>query len=113
MAIKMTNSTDYFNKLQQRIDKAIAENKPYDHYVKKQIQLLEDAHDEFIATVKKDGLDINQPNIGEIEVRQYSAMKALAKKIGLPIQQYDELIKQVQIRILGEEGYEKLIGKNI
>lgn len=111
MAIKMTNSTDYFNKLQQRIDKAIAENKPYDHYVKKQIQLLKDAHDEFIATVKKDGLDINQPNIGEIEVRQYSAMKALAKKIGLPVEEYDELIKSVKIRVFGEENYKRFFEK--
>lgn len=107
MAIKMTNSTDYFNTLQQRIEKAIAENKPYDHYVKKQIELLKNAHDEFIATVKKNGMDINQANIGEIEVQQFSAMKALAKKIGLPVEEYDELIKNVKIRVLGEENYKR------
>lgn len=108
----MTDSTDYFNELQQRIDEAIAKNKPYNHYVKKQIELLKDSHAEFMAKVKRDGLDINQVNIGEIEIRQFSAMKALAEKAGLPTDEYDELIKNVKIRILGEENYKKFFEQN-
>ena len=93
------------------MEKAIAENKPIDHYVKKQIQLLEEAHDEFISTAKFKGFDMQSPQIGEIEIQQFSAMKALAQKIGLPVDKYDELIKNVKIRILGEENYKNFFEK--
>jgi len=113
MAIKMNSGNqNYFNRLQQKIEQARLENKPYLHYVKKQIELLENAHDEFVARATKEGLDINTPNIAEIEVKQYSAMRALAEKSGLPVEKYDELIKKVQIRIFDEENYENFFGKD-
>ena len=36
-------------------------------------------------------------------------MKALAKKIGAPVDKYDDVMKQIQIRVLGEDGYNKFI----
>lgn len=111
MVIKMNNSTELFNQIQKRIEQALAENKPIDHYVKKQIKLLQEAHDEFISTAKIKGYNMQSPQVGEIEIQQFSAMKALAQKIGLPVQEYDELIKNVKIRVFGEENYKKFFEK--
>ena len=111
--IKMNNAAEnFFNRLQQQVEKAELENKPIQGLVKQQIKLLQEAHDEFISTAKKKGYDIiNNPQVGEIEVRQYSAMKQLAQKIGLPVEEYDELIKQVKIRVFGEENYKRFFEK--
>ncbi|MGN0031036.1 MAG: hypothetical protein ACI37Q_03680 [Candidatus Gastranaerophilaceae bacterium] len=112
MAIKMNSGNhDYFNRLQLKIEQAQADNKPFLHYVKRQLELLEEAHDEFVAKAQKEGFDINAPKVGEIEVQQYSAMRALAEKWGLPSEKYDNLIKNVQIRIFGKENYENFFGK--
>lgn len=113
MAIKMNHGNqDYFNRLQRKIEQAQSENKPFAHYIQKQIELLENAHDEFVARVTKEGYDLNNTNVAETEIKQYSAMRALALKAGLPVEKYDKLIKSVQVRIFGEENYERLFGKN-
>lgn len=106
--MKMNNATEqFFNRLQQQIEKAELENKPIQGMVKQQIKLLQQAHDEFVSTAKREGYDMRNPQVGEIEVRQYSAMKQLAQKIGLPVDEYDNLIKQVKIRVFGEENYKR------
>lgn len=98
----------FFNSLQKKIEKAELENKPIQGMVKQQIKLLKESHDQFISRAKDEGYDIiNNPQIAEIEIRQYSAMKQLAKKIGLPVEEYDELIKNVKIRVFGEENYNR------
>ena len=113
MVIKMNANTnqDFFNFLQKKIERAEKEKKPIDNYVKKQIQLLMESHDEFIQTAQQKGYDLNNPQVGEIEVQQISAMKSLAQKIGLPVEEYDEMIKNVQIRIFGEENYKRFFEK--
>lgn len=109
MGISMNSNSNkqFFEMLQGKIERAVAENRPIDDYVKKQISLLKESHDEFIHTAQKRGYSLNSPQVGEIEVQQYSAMKALAQKIGLPVEEYDELIKKVQIRVFGEENYRR------
>ena len=111
--MRMNNASEhFFNQLQQQIEKAELENKPIQGMVRQQIKLLQEAHDEFISTSKNKGYDvIKNPQVGEIEVRQYSAMKQLAQKIGLPVEEYDELIKQVKIRVFGEENYKRFFEK--
>ena len=103
-----TPSEKFYNRLQKKIDKAISENKPYDKYVRQQIKILEDYHDEFVASAERHGVNMNKPAIADFEIRQYSLMKALAEKIGLPAEKYDELIKNVKARIFGEENLNKL-----
>ena len=111
--IKMNNATEkFFNRLQQQVEKAESENKPIQGLVRQQIKLLQEAHDEFIYTAKNRGYDMRNPQVGEIEVRQYSAMKQLAQKIGLPVEEYDELIKNVKIRVFGEENYKRFFEQN-
>ena len=107
---KMNGGTqDFFYNLQKKIDLAVKENRPIDSYVKKQIELLEQSHDEFVHQVQAQGYDLASPSVAEIELQQYSAMKALAKKIGAPVDKYDDVMKQIQIRVLGEDGYNKFI----
>lgn len=106
--IKMNNASEqFFKRLQQQVEKAELENRPIQNLVKQQIKLLQEAHDEFIATTKNKGYSLQNPQIGEIEIQQFSAMKALAKKIGLPVEEYDDLIKNVKIRVFGEENYKR------
>lgn len=111
MGIKMNNTDNMFLKLQAQIEEAQKLKKPIDGYVKQQIDLLKNAHDEFVKTVQDQGFDLNTPQVGEIEIKQYSAMKQLAQKIGLPVKEYDECIKAIQIRIFGKENYERFFGK--
>ena len=41
--------------------------------------------------------------MGEIEVQQYSAMRQLAERAGIP-HDYNRLIRDVRVRIFGEEA---------
>ncbi len=110
MVPKMSNEnhlTKYFNRLQAQIEQAQKDNLPIEPYVKKQIQVLQEAHDEFVLAAQKEGMDMADPHVGEIEVQQYTLMKDLATKIGMSPEKYDKLIKDVQIRIFGEENYKR------
>ena len=106
--IKMNNAAErFFNRLQQKIEKSELENKPIQGLVKQQIKILQEAHDEFVSIAKSKGYDLLNPQVGEIEIRQYSAMKQLAQKIGLPIDEYDQKIKNIKIRVFGKENYNR------
>ena len=107
MGIKVNNNSDLFNKLQQQVEAAEKNGQPIKTYVRQQIDLLKLSHDEFVKTAQKQGYDRNNPRVAQVEVQQYSAMKQLAQKIGLPVDEYDELIKQIQVRIFGEENYKR------
>ena len=50
---------------------------------------------------------LNDINIASIEIRQYATIRELAKKINIPYEKYDNLIKNVKIRIFGEDNYDK------
>ena len=93
--------------LEQQIVDAKKEGKPIDTYVKQQIAILENARDEFVRKAQEKGYSLKNFRLGEIEIGQYSAMRTLAKKIGLPIEKYNEAIKQVKIRLFGEKGYKQ------
>ena len=114
MGIKMNNnnfSQKLFNSLQEKIEIAQKENRPIKEYVQKQIEILQESHDEFILQAKSQGYEMNNPKVGEIEVRQYSAMKQLAQKIGLPVEKYAKMIYDVQVRIFGEENAKRFFGE--
>lgn len=96
-----------FESLQQKIEAAEKNGEPIDCYVKQQIAILEDAHTQFLATATAQGYQLSNPRLGEIEVRQFSAMKQLAQKIGLPSHEYEDRIKEVQTRIFGEANYKR------
>jgi len=107
MGIKVNNNSDLFNKLQKQVEAAEMAGQPIKTYVKQQIDLLKVSHDEFIKTAQKQGYELNNPQVAKVEIQQYSAMRQLAQKIGLPVEEYDDFIKQVQIRVFGEENYNR------
>ena len=101
------NNNNSFEYLQTQIEAAEKSGDPIDDYVKQQIDLLKTSHEEFIKTAQEQGYELNNQKLGEIEVRQYTAMKQLAQKIGLPVDEYDNRIREVRIRIFGEENYKR------
>lgn len=99
--------------LEYKIKEAEANNEHIDSYIKKEIQWLQNELNKFIQVSKEQGKDIETDfEIAEIEIKQYATMKQLAQKAALPVEPYDELIKQVQIRIFGEENYKNFFGEN-
>ena len=112
MSISMNNNQKMFRELQQQIDAAEKVGKPVKDFVLQQIALLKNVHDEFIKTATSEGYELTNPKIGEIQVRQFSVMKQLAKKVGLPIEEYDNMIKEIRIRIFGEENYKRFFESN-
>lgn len=101
------DTTETFKFLQSEIEKAKANNQSIDCYVRKQIELLEEAHKEFVARAQSEGYNMQDSRVGQIEVQQYAAMKQLAEEIGEPTEKYDQLIREVRIRIFGEENYKR------
>lgn len=97
--------------LQQKINEAEVNSLPTVEYVKKAIVLLQQSLDEFKKRMAEQGRHDEDTEIARIEIRQYSAMRELSKKAGLPTEKYDKLIKDVQIRIFGEENWENFFGE--
>jgi hypothetical protein len=100
---KSGSDVNDFNYLQQQIENAEKNGQPVEKYVMRQIDLLKETHDEFLTRAHEEGYRLESLQVDEIEIRQYSSMKALAEGIGLPVEEYDELIRAVRVRILGEE----------
>ena len=79
-------------------------NIPLDLY-REQLNLLHSAHNEFIKKAQMLGYDLdNNLDILEIEIKQFTAMKQVAAKLGDDTQEYDILIKKARIRVFGEEA---------
>lgn len=110
----MTKNNNHFDieYLEYKIKQAQEHNEPIDNYILHEISWLQQQLDIFLEKSKQEGKDIETDfDIAEIEIRQYAAMKQLAQKINHPCDIYDEKIKQVQVRIFGEENWENFFGK--
>jgi len=106
------NNNSYINELEKKITQAQENNEPIDTYILQEIDWLQEQLDTFIKNSKEQGKDVEfDHDIAEIEIRQYAAMKQLAQKINYPYEIYDEKIKQVQIRIFGEENFDIFFGE--
>lgn len=93
-----------FLELQSLIDQAQQKGEPIVQYVRKQIHLLDKAHDEFIKQAVANGYSLSDSRVGYIELQQYAAMRQLARQIGDPTEKYDILIRRVRERIIGVEN---------
>jgi len=110
----MSKSNNYdIQYLEYKIKEAEQNNEPIAPYISREIEWLQKELEKFLKISEQNGKDINTDiEIAEIEIKQYAAMKQLAQKASLPTDEYDELIKKVQIRIFGEENLENFFGKN-
>ncbi len=93
--------------LEYKIKQTQENNEPFDGYVLREIEWLQQQLELFLNKMKTQNRQ-NDFDIAEIEIRQYAAMKQLAQKINHPCDEFDDKIKQVQIRIFGEEGQKQL-----
>ena len=80
-------------------------NKPIDHLVKQQIEIMEAHHDEFVRQADNEGIDNLQK--AKIEIQLYSNIKAWANKIGLSTEKYDKAIHDIRAKFFGEENTKK------
>lgn len=96
----------------KKIEEAEAKGEfPKDLY-QQQLDMIQNAHDEFIVEAKEKGYDINSNlKIAEIEIAQFATMRDIAKKLGQPTDKYTNAIKETRIRILGEEAYKEFFSK--
>lgn len=108
----MDNSNEFnIQYLEHKIKEAEANNESIEPYIKREIQWLQNELNKFLQISKEQGKDIEKDfDIAEVEIRQYAAMKQLAQKAALSTEPYDDLIKQVQVRIFGEENWENFFG---
>ncbi len=86
------------NEIIQQVKEAEKLKKPIEKLVKEQIAIMECQKDEFIK--QADNLGFDDLERARVEIQIYSNIKFWAKKIGLPVEKYDNLISQVQKRIL-------------
>ena len=101
----MNNNEKELVELEQKIKLAEKKGLPVKDFILREIELLEQSIEQFVAQMEKEDR-LNDVNIASIEIRQYATIRKLAKKINVPYEKYDNLIKNVKIRIFGEENYD-------
>lgn len=90
--------------LEQKIKQAEAQGKPIKQYILRQIEILQNSIDTFMNQMKEENREFDV-QIAEIEIRQYAKMKELALRINEPVKKYDDKIKNIRIRLFGEDNY--------
>lgn len=100
--MNLKTSQNLYIQLQQQVEKAQKLNQPIDSFVKQQIKLLEETHDEFVSSALAKNKDL-ETDLGftEIRIKQLQAIVSLCKKIGLPTEKYDNQIHEIRIKNLG------------
>ena len=101
-----TNMTDTqeLKFLEEKIKLAEQNGQPIEKYILREIEILQKAIDTFVEQAKERN-NLDEFDIGEIEIRQYATMRQLAKKINYPTEKFDTAIKNIKIKLFGEEGY--------
>ncbi len=98
------DNKEEMKKLNMAIRQAESAGLPIIGLCKRQIEILESAHNEFMEQAQQKGYNIDTSlDILEVEIKQFSAMKQIAQKAGLPVEKYDKRIRDARVRVLGEE----------
>lgn len=103
-------SGETFMQIQEKLERAEKKGENIVPYLQQQIQLLECGHEAFLKTALKQGYSLDNPRVADIEIQQYTAMKQLAEKANMDASKYSEKIKEIRIRIFGEENYKRFFG---
>ena len=83
-----------------KIQEAEKLGKPVVELVKKHLEVLTAHYDEFVR--QADAANIQGLERAGYEIKFLSNMKAWANKIGLPVEKYDNAIKNIRVKFLGE-----------
>lgn len=90
--------------LQQKVETAQKLNKPVEGYIKQQIKLLEEVHDNFVKNALEKNSDlVNNLGFSEIRIKQLQAIISLCKKIGIPTEKYENRIREIRVYHLGAD----------
>ena len=92
--------------LVQQMQDAERQNKPIDKIVNQHINLLEEFHDVFVKKADRENYAPLDKVSGEVKI--YSNMKVLAKKIGLPVEEYDKKIFELRCKIFSPDAVKQL-----
>ncbi len=106
MSEKLTDEQE-LELLEREIERAQAQGKSINKYVMRQIEILQNAINVFMKQMKKENR-LEDVQVAEIEIRQYAMMRELAKRINEPTKKYDDKIKQIRIRLFGDDNYNLL-----
>lgn len=91
-------SQNLYIQLQQQVEKAQKLNQPIDNFVKQQIKLLEETHDEFVSSALSKNKDLESDlSFTEIRIKQLQAIASLCKKIGLSTEKF---VQKISVQIL-------------
>ena len=91
-----------YNQLETQIIEAKKSNKPFESFVKQQIKLLENVHDDFVSSsISKDANIQENIHFANMQIKQLQAIASLCQKIGLSTEKYDNKIREIRIRHLG------------
>lgn len=101
-----TNMTDTqeLKFLEEKIKLAEQNGQPIEKYILREIEILQQAIDTFVEQAKERN-NLDEFDIGEVEIKQYATMRQLAQKINYPTEKFDTAIKNIKIKLFGEEGY--------
>lgn len=98
----MENNQEKIRRLLTEIEAAEQRGDAVGALCSEAIECLETARQEFLQRARAQGYAANDLRVGEIEIKQLSAMRQLAQRGGLP-DPYTAAIREVRVRILGEE----------
>lgn len=100
-----------YHQLECKIQEAQKLNKPFDSYVKQQIKLLEEVHDNFVkSSSSENNTRETVIDIAGTQIKQLQVIAALCKKIGLPTEKYENKIREIRIRDLGADFVKERYG---
>jgi len=105
-------SQKIYHQLECQIQEAQKLNKPFDSFVKQQIKILEEVHDDFVSSTSSAN-NTRQSIIdnASIQIKQLQVIASLCKKIGLSTEKYDNKIREIRIRDLGADFVKEHEGK--
>ena len=96
----------------QEIAKQVMEaeklRQPIEGLVREQIRIMESHHDEFVKQATDEGID--NLSRAKIEISLYNNIRVWANKIGLSTEKYDNAIREIRVKFLGEHDTKKYYG---
>ena len=67
----------------------------------KQINILKEVQEEFLIKAKNSGYSLDSYNVLTIMQEQFKAMRTLAEQVNIPTIEYDNKIKEINLKIFG------------
>ena len=104
-------SKELYRELEEKVTQAEANGDPIEELVKEQIELLWNLYEYFVKTSLEQNPKIeNSMSYQEIKITQLLVIVELCKKVGMASDKYETMIKEIRLKLLGEEMYAQFFG---